>query len=308
MKHQHNTSHFQLIHLLLILVGLLCAPSLSFAQPTEINVSGCGNNFFNGNYNRVASMCNSCNNYEKVGGGANIYRYSTSGIELWSGTLGSVDCASIVYAMQSNETNCDPTDGATQLDGCVFNSGLPVELIFFKGNPLEKSIQLEWKVASEINNAGFELQRSTDGRNFEYLEFIEGRGTTSEAWTYTFDDQAILANQQYYYRLRQVDFDDRFEYSEIISATLQSAISYASTFFPNPTVGHTSIELFSQASTEWKISFYDLSGKLIFKELHQLNRGANTLSFDLTAYPNGLYHVQFESPDAYFFKKLSIQD
>jgi hypothetical protein len=313
MKNRYTSSKSVWIYSILFLVFIFYFPTHTSAQPTEINVSGCNPsiNTVNGNYQLTTDpgkVCNSCNHYEKIGGGVTLYRYSSGMDEIWSAHfIGTIDCDAIVSAIQEDETDCDPTTGGTSLNGCIVNVGLPVELIQFNASALEKSIQLEWKVANEVNNAGFEILRSIDGRTFDFIDFIEGRGTAYETKTYNYQDQDVIANQRYYYRLRQVDFDDQFEYSEVVTAELKTNATNASDFFPNPTAASTSIEVFSPEASAWKVSFYDLSGKLIFKELRHLNRGSNILSFDLATIPNGLYHVQFESPSKYFFKKLSIQ-
>lgn len=313
MKNQYFSFKSVWIYILLLLSIFYFQTNIS-AQATEINVSGCNSsiNTVNGNYQLTTDpgkICNTCNHYEKVGGGVTLYRYSDGTNEIWSAQfIGAIDCDAITSAIQQNETDCDPSNGGgTSLNGCIVNAGLPVELIQFNASALEKSIQLEWKVANEINNAGFEILRSIDGRTFDFIDFIEGRGTAYETKNYNYQDHGVIDNQRYYYRLRQVDFDGQFEYSEVVTAELKVNATFAGTFFPNPTESSTSIEIFSPEASAWKVSFYDLSGKLIFKELRHLNRGSNILSFDLATLQNGLYHVQFESPSMYFFKKISIQ-
>jgi len=86
------------------------------------------------------------------------------------------------------------------------SSPLPVEFLYFKGVTFNHSNELLWATASEINNSGFEVQRSTDGITFEKIGFVNGAGSTTTEKDYTYVDNDIK-EPLYYYRLRQVDYD-----------------------------------------------------------------------------------------------------
>jgi len=81
---------------------------------------------------------------------------------------------------------------------------LPVEFLTFYANANANQILINWETASESNNAGFEVQRSTDGREFQNLDFVEGKGTTVEHQKYSFEDKKLRKGQLYYYRLKQI--------------------------------------------------------------------------------------------------------
>jgi len=123
--------------------------------------------------------------------------------------------------------------GYEQTANTPINAIVPVELIDFKAKTSDAQVSLSWKTASEINNAGFEVQRSTDGRNFQNLTFVEGKGTSFEKNKYHFDDKTVRSRQLYYYRLRQIDFDGNFEFSKVLTAKLEGE-GISGVFSPNP--------------------------------------------------------------------------
>jgi hypothetical protein len=103
----------------------------------------------------------------------------------------------------------------------VFGFGLPVELISFGAKSKQSFIQLDWITATEINNEGFEIQRSVDGENFTSIGWVYGNGSTTEIIEYKFKDNEPMQGINYY-RLKQIDFDGQYEYSNIVSATINS--------------------------------------------------------------------------------------
>jgi hypothetical protein len=101
---------------------------------------------------------------------------------------------------------------------------LPVELLQFEADPGKDAIALQWTTASEENNKGFEVQRTQDlSGDFETIAFVPGNGTTTEIHSYEFIDRAISPNREYFYRLRQIDFDGGIHHSRIVSARIGEA-------------------------------------------------------------------------------------
>ena len=120
------------------------------------------------------------------------------------------------------------TDGSQNLDGwyvdnvkiSVYNSVVPVELVSFIGNVINNEVQLNWTTATETNNRGFEIQKSqmldvNSQNDWETIGFVNGFGTSSDVHTYLFADKNPVTGKSYY-RLKQLDFDGTFEYSNVI--------------------------------------------------------------------------------------------
>ncbi|MBS1623559.1 MAG: hypothetical protein JST83_06040, partial [Bacteroidetes bacterium] len=101
------------------------------------------------------------------------------------------------------------------------NTPLPVTLLYLTADAIDnKYIDLDWATASEINNKGFAIERSTDGREFTQIGWVDGHGNSNTQLSYSYSDRTVQPGAVYYYRLRQVDFDGQFVYSEIVSASL----------------------------------------------------------------------------------------
>lgn len=114
----------------------------------------------------------------------------------------------------------DPGGDGTTLLG-LSGSGttsmpLPVELVEFGATKTGKSILLNWMTASEVNNSGFDIQRSTDGRDWKVIGFENGVDNSAEVQNYNFIDTHPAAGINYY-RLKQVDHDGKYDYSPIVS-------------------------------------------------------------------------------------------
>ena len=93
---------------------------------------------------------------------------------------------------------------------------LPIELLYFKGESSERYNHLTWSTASEHNNNYFEIEKTKDGVVFNKIIKIDGSGNSQTKIDYKFDDYNIDNNINYY-RLKQVDFDGKFRYSDVIS-------------------------------------------------------------------------------------------
>ncbi|MEZ4988433.1 MAG: T9SS type A sorting domain-containing protein [Saprospiraceae bacterium] len=185
-------------------------------------------------------------------------------------------------------------------------SSLPVELISFSATPKATSVQLGWTTASEADNAGFEVQRSLDGKNFEVLDFIAGAGNTTSVKDYYYDDKALREGQTYYYRLKQIDYDGQFELSSVVTAVIEANKPQTSEFYPNPTSGHTKIDYTATQNETLAVSIYDVNGRELFATERAVVRGINTLDFDLSALPAGSYFVKLAAGENALYQKLTI--
>ncbi len=207
------------------------------------------------------------------------------------------------YRIIIHQRGTDIDGGVTKPD-CSF---LPVELTSFTAKAGQESIQLAWLTASEENNAGFEVQRSTDGRNFRTLTFIEGHGTTLEAQKYLFDDKDLRKGQLYYYRLKQIDYDGRFEHSDVVSAQLEED-SKISVLAPNPThTGQTHLEYTSDTNGELTLQVFDVTGKELFQHVHRVSEGTNRFELDLSTLGKGLYFVKLNQGNWSGYEKVVVE-
>jgi len=112
-------------------------------------------------------------------------------------------------------------------------SVLPVKLINFEGRLNAAGLaELHWKTAEEVNNLGFEIQKSLDGKKWELLGWVDGAGDSKMEKSYQFVDQDFVTTS--YYRLRQVDLEDSYTYSKIVCVIPEKESLDRFYVYPNP--------------------------------------------------------------------------
>lgn len=161
---------------------------------------------------------------------------------------------------------------------------LPVKLTLFRANYRNEGVVLDWQTASEQDNAYFQVEHSTNGKNFQAIGELPGKGTTNTAnkYNYLHNKPAKGIN---YYRLKQVDYDGKIEYSKIVSAVVrqEDAIS----IFPNPTDGPLFVKGHADESNA---RVTDFTGRVIWENALPENG-----MIDLGGQPNGIYFVEIVS-------------
>ncbi|WP_370090503.1 lamin tail domain-containing protein [Ekhidna sp.] len=166
-----------------------------------------------------------------------------------SGSTGYEDSGDALAYSSTNSDSGSPLNGE-------YAQPLPVELLSFTVEEEFGNAVLKWATISEVNNDGFLVQKSIDGDKFYSIGYISGNGNTNDLQTYNYVDNA--AYQKSYYRLKQVDFDGKFEYSWIVSYEPHASIVG---IFPNPI--KNSVKVVSPEN-EFQLVIYTNSGRSIF--------------------------------------------
>ena len=208
------------------------------------------------------------------------------------------------------DTNTSSGGESTTIDDVsvpeVGVSVLPVELISFEAEKKDREVMLKWATASELNNEKFEVQHSTNEKPFEKIGEVEGNLTTLQQSNYSFPHQSP-ANGINYYRLKQIDLDGKFEYSDVISVLFENNEPSTFNIYPNPTEdGMVFLKYFSNRKSDLTIFVFDVTGKNVLTQEVEIEKGDNQMEFDFSRLEKGVYVLQLESLGKRDHQKLII--
>ncbi|MDX1905922.1 MAG: FG-GAP-like repeat-containing protein [Bacteroidia bacterium] len=183
---------------------------------------------------------------------------------------------------------------------------LPVELLTFTATQSQAAVSLHWVTASEVNNSGFTVLRSTDAATWAELSFVPGRGTTAQASEYTFEDAQAPVGQVYY-RLAQVDLDGTVTSSPVVEIQVR-APGHQASLYPNPAAGgEVKLDLFSARDDEAVIRVYDLGGRMVHQQSVVVSaQTLTTVSLDLKQAP-GVYTIVVRIGGGQYTERLTLQ-
>ena len=173
---------------------------------------------------------------------------------------------------------------------------IPVELKSFIANIAYGNVILSWATATETNNSGFGIERSEDNINFTNIGFVPGFGTTTEPKSYSYTDQSV-SNGEYYYRLKQTDFDGSFKYSDVVEAEVSLPTVFAlEQNYPNPFNPSTSIRFSLPVDAQVTIGVYNLVGEKVAEIASgNLSAGSHNITFDASKLTSGIYFYRLDA-------------
>lgn len=172
-------------------------------------------------------------------------------------------------------------------DGTQTSLTVPVELMSFSAqNTTDGKTVLVWATASETQNEGFEVERSTNGTRFEKIGFVPGKGTSATIQFYSFDDNTPGTGTSYY-RLKQIDYGGSFEYSKV-AAVRQEGKNILSVF-PNPTKDGILIVTGLENTENEEFTVVNSVGQTMSATVQ------NDGQLDLSTYPSGVYYLRVTS-------------
>ena len=184
---------------------------------------------------------------------------------------------------------------------------VPVELTSFTAQASNGKIKLFWETATETNNRGFEIERSIDKKNFIKIGFVDGAGTSTESHSYFFTDDNST-QKEVYYRLKQIDYDGTFWYSQIVEAAGLVPHEFAlSQNYPNPFNPVTTIEYQLPVDAKVMLKVYDILGSEVATLVNeQREAGYYKLSFYGSHLASGTYFFRLSANDFVQIKKMIL--
>ncbi len=200
--------------------------------------------------------------------------------------------------------------------GSIINTahgGLPVELTSFEYKQSGAALILNWETASEVNNFGFEVERKPSKENknnkagWSKLGFIQGAGTTTLPQSYQFRDENILPGK-YLYRLKQIDLDGKYEYSDEIEAIVELPLIFSlEQNFPNPFNPATKIKYSIPAGQKVELKIFDLLGREITTLVNEYkSAGHYETEFNGEYLSSGIYLYRLTAGDYSETKKMLL--
>ncbi|MBK6945638.1 MAG: T9SS type A sorting domain-containing protein [Flavobacteriales bacterium] len=174
-----------------------------------------------------------------------------------------------------------------------FGNPLPVELVSFHAQYVEDAVRTEWTTASEMNNDRFDVERSADAFTFELAGSVFGAGNSQVALNYEFFDMHPYSGTSYY-RLKQVDFDGTFTYSDIVPVHNPNGSDASITVFPNPTQGETIVSIQGTSEGTIELSVINAQGQQVLNYSRTATSTGFTVPVSLDGLPSGIYVVRVQ--------------
>lgn len=187
------------------------------------------------------------------------------------------------------------------------NGPIPVELTSFTATSGNNGVSLNWVTASETNNQGFYIERSSDKNDWDNLGFVQGNGTSVNVNNYLFVDR-IVTTGKYYYRLKQSDFDGSFSYSHEIELEVSKPDEFAlHQNYPNPFNPTTKINFALQHNTNVELYVYDALGNQVAVLLNEnMEAGLHEVSFNASNFSSGIYYYTIRAGEFFETKKMML--
>ena len=219
---------------------------------------------------------------------------------------------SLVDRLIAFEVNDGGATSNTAFTHIALSAGtFPVEWLGFEAMESAGDALLGWITASEMNSAYFEVERSTDGRQFAGIGQVPAQGTTSELSSYEYRDAgaARLGAARLYYRLRQVDMDGSFEYSATVELALANPTGgLALSIAPNPVTGEARVRLTGPTGRRVMLHLISLDGRTIWAQpLETGQMGEVSYRLDASQLAPGIYHLQASDGQQAVTEKVVVQ-
>jgi len=234
--------------------------------------------------------------------------YGGSMIYSWQWTLGSNGAGSPLQVDANDFFGATATDQMYFDDYRFADTPLPVELTSFTAATNNSGyVVLNWSTATEINNQMFEIERKAEGGEFVRIGYVNGYGTTTEPKDYSYVDQTV-GNGQYYYRLKQIDFNGTYEYSAVVMVDVKGPLTFdLGQNYPNPFNPSTKITYSVPVTGNVKLAVYNVVGEEVAVLVNgQVEAGFYETTFDASNLSSGLYLYKLQSDNTVEVKKMML--
>ncbi|MCH9030222.1 MAG: T9SS type A sorting domain-containing protein [Bacteroidetes bacterium] len=189
-----------------------------------------------------------------------------------------------------------------------FTDPLPVELVSFKGEYINSRVIITWETATEIMNYGFDLERSVNSNGWNKIAFIPGNGNSNSPKYYNYTDTDLKSAGVFKYRLKQIDTDGSYDYSNEISVNVNKPNKFLlGQNYPNPFNPNTRIFYSIPVKAFVIINIYDVLGNEVATLINEEKReGRYEVLFNANGISSGIYYYRMQANEFVDVKKMII--
>ncbi|NUM71084.1 MAG: T9SS type A sorting domain-containing protein [Ignavibacteriaceae bacterium] len=182
---------------------------------------------------------------------------------------------------------------------------IPVELTSFSASVSGNDVILSWATATETNNSGFEIERKT-GSDWVNIGFVAGSGTSTLPKSYSFTDAAPGVSEASY-RLKQIDLDGSFSYSNAIEVSFNPVTFSLEQNYPNPFNPSTTIRFSLPDDANVKLDIYNSNGELVKTLINSgMKKGFHSVNFDASGFASGVYLYRIDAGSFSSVRKMLL--
>ena len=220
---------------------------------------------------------------------------------------GTPDTTGLNLPISDLAGNIRISEGIIDMGSYEIQGVIPVDLVSFNFTAKGNSVNLSWLTISEKNNKGFEIQRSYNGYDYESIDFINGKGTTTEVNYYSYIDAGLNCGT-YNYRLKQIDLDGTFKFSNTLNIEIETPDAYLLLQnYPNPFNPNTVISWQSPLGSHQTIKVFDVLGNEIATLVDEYKpAGSYEVEFDGNRLASGIYFYQLRAGEYTSVKKMIL--
>ena len=187
----------------------------------------------------------------------------------------------------------------------VQDNALPIALQSFTARAEEQSSILHWQSAQEVNFEGFDIERSLDGKVFSSIAWVPAEGGESPQF-YNYRDLEVDNGNSYYYRLKMIDTDGSYEYSDIKVVSFESS-PLELEVFPNPITDEIKMNWDSHSANQVELNIIDALGRNVFSQKFKVEQGRNQLIIDSSDWGTGTFFALLRSTSGFQWKAMLVK-
>jgi len=197
---------------------------------------------------------------------------------------------------------------STMIDSYEITDPTPVELAYFTGTLNGNKIDLHWRTETEVNNYGFDIERSKDDADWLTIGFVEGHGNSNSPRQYSFSDSEVEQSAKYFYRLKQIDNDGTYDYSGVVNVDVDLPNNfYLSQNYPNPFNPETRIDFSLPEKQQVSLGVYNTLGELVIELVNEEREaGSYSAMFDASNLSSGMYVYKLKTSEFAENKKMIL--